>query len=94
MALGNLNGWWEKLFKAFLSVFSVLLIPHISWVVWVTSSIFMMNGFMTSGERFTQQDGRDLETRIQRSESDLEHIQGDLDDMKEDLKEILKAVRP
>lgn len=66
--LGDLNGWWAFLFK-----FGLALIPFaVSWSIWVTANVFSSKAFISSGERFTQTDGRNLERRTDERLSAIE----------------------
>jgi len=59
--IGELNGKWSILLRAFLAVNAVLIpigIPlAITFAVWVTTNIFEARSYRAEGTRFTAMDG-------------------------------------
>lgn len=62
--IGNLNGKWSILFRAFLTAMVVIIPISVPWTVWVTRSIFEMHGFIGKGDRFSLKDGAAMEQRL------------------------------
>lgn len=104
MSVGNLNGIWEKLLKFVLGLTSVAVVPTLCWGAWVTVGVISFNAFMGSGERFSKDDGRTLETRVQteqqaqddrltKTEINLQHLEKDLNEIKRGQEKIIEAVQ-
>lgn len=64
LANQKIEGVWAVAFKILLAMFPVLFPPYLGWCVWMTNEQFKDANFRTSGERFTQADGRALEDKI------------------------------
>lgn len=57
------DGFWGILLKVHLAGSSVAFSLLVGWVVWVTSELYKLNSFASSGERFSKEDARVLEAR-------------------------------
>ena len=69
--IGDLNGRWAFLQKWFLISWTPLVVGVISWLAWMTSSVFELQKFADRGDRFTQQEGAVLERRITVNENNI-----------------------
>ena len=66
--LGDLNGRWSILFRVLMVVGTIatVLSPFvIRWGVWVTSSVYELQAFAHTGDRFTAADGERLRSDLQ-----------------------------
>lgn len=59
----NFGKIWVFVLKAHLAITPAVFAAILTWAIWVTSHVFEARAFMGSGERFSRQDGRDLERR-------------------------------
>lgn len=65
--IGNMNGWYARLFKTALIAFPIISVTALPWAVWVTDQIIITREFRSNGSRFTQQDAAMLkETLIEK----------------------------
>lgn len=69
--IGELNGWWALLLKVHLGVISTIFPLIILWCVWLTQEAMSGTHFRNSQERFTQEDGRELENRAREARDNL-----------------------
>lgn len=79
--IGELNGKWSILLRAFLVVNAVLIpigIPlAITFAVWVTTNIFASQAYRADGTRFTANDGLVLRSDLLEAISRLPRPQFD-----------------
>lgn len=60
----KIEGVWALVFKMHITMVSLMIPPIFAWSAWVTTEQFKDQAFRTSGERFTQTDGRKLEDKV------------------------------
>ena len=66
--IGSLNGRWAALFKL-----TVLLVPLcLPWFIWVTVTLIQVNMKLSEGERFTQKNGVEVESRLRNEMRDMD----------------------
>lgn len=98
----KIDGVWAVGFKVLLALVPVITPPAIGWCIWMTNEQMKDVNFRTSGERFTQSDGRALEDKIstrlapkidavdsraQRLEQDAARIYAKLEQIEKSLKQ-------
>ena len=69
--VGEMNGWWAFLLKVHLAVISSIFPLIILWCIWLTQEAMSGSHFRTSQERFTQEDGRQLEAEAREAREAL-----------------------
>jgi len=71
---------WQVLLKINLTIVPIIMGGIITWGVWQTSKTFEFQNFKDSGERFSQQDGRELRDEMQtRNETLLRGLESKTD---------------
>lgn len=98
----RIDGIWAVAFKVLLAMFPIFFPPVLALMIWLTNEQFKDINFRTSGERFTQGDGRALEdkistrlgpkidgvdSRVQRLEQDAARIYSKLEQIDDRLKQ-------
>lgn len=70
--IGELNGIWAILLRIHLAVVTGISPLILAWCTWLTSEAFKNQSFRESGERFTEEEARQLEDRTREARTLLQ----------------------
>lgn len=92
MALGQMNGNWERLFKVVLVMMPIFAAALLAFGTWLVGEAYDCRAFRESGERFSRDDGRVLERSVIENEYQIRSILHMLQEIKEDTESIALKV--